>query len=150
MNAKVAFRDKMLWEHFKEVSPVSVLWQAGPGGMREEPLISSIYLELKVQTLRYVSTLILVQWFSSGESEWRWSETGGRFCFLWTFSNIWGHSWLSPSVMLLASRRDQGHCQTTFSAHNTSPQQRIIQPKMSLVLRLRKTCPSLLDNKAKW
>ena len=57
---------------------MSVLWQSGPGGMREEPLISSIYLELRVQTLHYVSTLILVQWFSSGESEWRWSETGGQ------------------------------------------------------------------------
>lgn len=59
-----------------------VLWQARPGGMREEPWISSMYLELRVQTLHYVSALILGQWFSSREGEWRWSEMGGRFCSL--------------------------------------------------------------------
>ena len=56
---------------------MSVLRPARPGGMREEPWISSMYLELRVQTLHYVSTLILVQWFSSGEEGLEEVDSGG-------------------------------------------------------------------------
>lgn len=65
------------------------------------------------------------------------------------FNNAWGHVWLSQlwrlGAVLLACSREQmtggagGLLLITLQCSGRSPQQRIIQPKMPIVPRLRNT-----------
>lgn len=146
---KFAFRDKRCENILKRFLVCRCYGRLGLGGWGGA-LDFFYVLGTGSQTLHYVSALILGQWFSSGKVSGgglRWGADFAPSEHSAISGDIFGchHRWHYWHLVC----RDQETARNTLQCTQHIPQQRIIQPQMSLMLRLRRTCPSLLDDKAK-